>query len=543
MSWSQFFVMLWWLALFLFAVQVLEDAINQAAAHKLKQWIRTTTNTNLKALFSGFTITAILQSSSVVSLMILAFVWAGAIALNHGVAAIIGANIGTTVIDVIIAYVGFNFNISAFAMPMVAIWWLLWAFLGRYKRVAVAGQIVFAIGLIFVGIGYMKDSVDFISKTVDLKQYLTRWPWGFYLLGIVLTAIMHSSGAMTIVAISAFAWWIIDFETTIIILLGANVGTTVTATLGAIGKSSLKKQIAASHVIFNLVTSTVAMFFVPGITRGLDMIFGLPQQSILALSRFQLIYNILCGLIFFPINDIYTRFLTWIVPASKSDYILFSDEINDTQSSLFVDAVRQDVLMLLKKIYKFNVHQFQIDQKILLNDYMTLEDKYIAQYTVSTQWLEEDYDLLKEIESKLTQILINTPHKSASLDILKTLHNSIIDMIYSAKTLKDIKTDIDMCSNSTNLAVQKHIQNLKKTMIDMYIPLSDLIDHHNISDNIDSLEQLTQTFAHHNDDMINNFASLSTQNIEPEELSSLIHINQWFETSMQMMLKAIKGLI
>lgn len=196
---------------------------------------------------------------------------------------------------------------------------------------------------------------------------------------------MHSSGAMTIVAISAFASGIIDFDTTIIILLGANVGTTITATLGAIGKSSLKKQIAASHVIFNLVTSVFAMFFIPHIYRGMSMLFILPDQSILALSRFQLIYNILCGLIFFPINDRYTKFLTWIIPASKSDYILLSDEVSDQKPQIFIDAIHQDALMLLKKIYKFNVHQFLIDQKILLNEQSSQEQKYQSQYIVTPE--------------------------------------------------------------------------------------------------------------------------------------------------------------
>lgn len=534
--------MLWWLSLFLFAVQWLEDTVNQAAAHKLKKRIRASTNTNLKALCSGFITTVILQSSSVVSLMILAFVWAGAIALNHGVAAIIGANIGTTVIDVVIAYVWFNFNISGFAMPMVAIGWLLRAFLGRYKRATVFGQIIFFVWLIFIGIGYMKESVDFVSKTIDLKQYMTRWPWWFYILGIILTAIMHSSGAMTIVAISAFTSWIIDFNTTIIILLGANVGTTVTATLGALGKSSLKKQIAASHVIFNFVTSTVAMFFVPSITYWLDIVFGLPQQSIFALSRFQFIYNVLCGLIFFPINDYYTKFLMRIIPQSKSDYTLLSDEVNEVQSPVFANAVGKDAVMLLKKIYKFNVHQFQIDQKILLDDAIPLWQKYSSEYIVSPQWLEEDYDLLKEIESKLTQILINTP-KADHVDTLKNLHNSIIDMIYAAKTLKDIKPNIDLCLSSSNQIVKDHIGLVKKAMIDMYIPLSEIIDQQDVSHNITKLKELTHMLTTNNDNMISNFATLSQQAIDPEELSSIIHINQWFETSMQMILKAVNSLL
>lgn len=125
-------------------------------------------------------------------------------------------------------------------------------------------------------------------------------------------------------------------------------------------------------------------------------------------------------------------------------------------------------------------------------------------------------------------------------DTLKTLHNSIIDMIYSAKTLKDIKPNIDLCLASNNQFVKDHIILVKKAMIDMYLPLSDIIDHEDVIDNVQKLENLTTSLSENNDNMINNFTALSKQPIDAEELSALIHINQGFETSMQMILRAVR---
>ncbi|GMG87068.1 Na/Pi cotransporter family protein [Biformimicrobium ophioploci] len=302
------------LGLFLLAVSMMTDGLRQAAGESLRKILSEWTRTPLRGVFSGLMMTAIVQSSSAVTVASIGFVNAGLIGMRKALGIIYGANIGTTMTGWLVALVGFKVNIQAFALPMIGIGMLL-RLTGRDTRRAAIGLALVGFGLFFVGVDVLKTAFEGVVESLNLASFGAEGVRGiviFLFLGIAMTVLTQSSSAAIALVITAASTGVVGLHAAAAMVIGANVGTTSTAVLSAIGATSNAKRVAFAQVLFNVGTAIVALLILPLIFYMVDHIgtaLEMEASPGVRLALFHTVFNVLGVLLVFPLNDRLARFL------------------------------------------------------------------------------------------------------------------------------------------------------------------------------------------------------------------------------------------
>lgn len=319
------------LGLFLLAIAMMTDGLKLAAGSSLRKILSEWTRTPMRGILSGFSMTAIVQSSSAVTVASIGFVNAGLLNVHQALGIVYGANVGTTVTGWLVALVGFKLNIQAFAYPLVGLGMLI-KIIKSEGRLASFGLALVGFGLFFIGIDVLKSAFDSVVQTFDISQFTADGLSGvftFLLLGMLMTNLTQSSSASIALTITAASSGMIGTFAAAAMVIGANVGTTSTAALAAIGATPAAKRVAAAQVIFNVVTALVALailpilFYVIGFLR---QIFGLNAEASITLALFHTIFNILGIILVFPFNErlaafLERRFLSWEEKESRPRFL------------------------------------------------------------------------------------------------------------------------------------------------------------------------------------------------------------------------------
>jgi phosphate:Na+ symporter len=261
-------------ALFLLGMFALEQGFKAFSGGVLEAFLKKTTDTTWKSLGFGIISTTLMQSSSLVSVLTISFLSAGLIALSQGIGIIFGANLGTTTGAWLVAGLGLKVDIAAYAMPML-VFGVIMVFQKSSARLQGAGWVLVGMGFLFLGIAYMKGGFEAASGQIDLAQFAVPGFKGLLIytaVGIVATVIMQSSHATLILAITALAADQVTYQNALALAIGSNVGTTITAILGAINASVAGRRLAVAHFIFNLVTGTIAIVLIGQFTIAVDWI-------------------------------------------------------------------------------------------------------------------------------------------------------------------------------------------------------------------------------------------------------------------------------
>ena len=254
------------LGLFLFGMKLMSEGIQKAAGDRLQSILNFMTNNRFSAVFTGFLITALVQSSSATTVMVVSFVNASLLTLAQAAGVIMGANIGTTVTGWLVAILGFKINITAVALPAVGIG-IPFLFFRNFGKSS-WGEILIGFGILFIGLSLLKDSVPDIRDNPEMLHFLAQYTGGgfgnyllFVAVGTILTVLVQSSSAaMAITLTMAYAGWI-DFQTAAAIVLGENIGTTITAFIASFSANTTARRAARIHTIFNLLGVLWMMFF------------------------------------------------------------------------------------------------------------------------------------------------------------------------------------------------------------------------------------------------------------------------------------------
>lgn len=300
--------------IFLLAVGMITDGLKLAAGSGLRSLLGRWTRSPGYGVFTGFTITALVQSSSAITVATIGFVNAGLLNLTQALGVIFGANIGTTVTGWLVALIGFEINISAFALPLIGIGMLLKLSGGRSRWSAIGTALV-GFGLFFIGIQILKDAFEGIVSTLDAGRFTVDGIAGLLLyigLGFLMTVLTQSSSAAIAITLTAASGGLLGLYAAGAMVIGANVGTTSTAVLSVLGATANAKRVAAAHVLFNGITGVVAlilmpvMFYVVNVLTGLLNIEPLPTVT---LALFHTIFNILGVLLLLPFTARLARFL------------------------------------------------------------------------------------------------------------------------------------------------------------------------------------------------------------------------------------------
>ena len=226
------------IGLFLLGMSLMTDSLKAIAGEALRQWLVGFTNSPIKAVLSGIGLTVVVQSSTATTLATIGFVSAGVLSFSHAIGVIIGANIGTTSTGWLVALLGLKFSIASFALPMIGIGALL-KVLGN-EKVSFLGLTLAGFGLLFFGIQILQDAMSGIAELIDLS----RWAEPtlimkviLVVIGILMTILLQSSSAAITTTLAALSTQAINFEQTLALVIGQNIGTVATAVLAAMGPS------------------------------------------------------------------------------------------------------------------------------------------------------------------------------------------------------------------------------------------------------------------------------------------------------------------
>lgn len=309
-------------AIFLFGMLFLENGFQSFTGGTLETLLKKGTDRLWKSLLFGIVSTTIMQSSSLVSVISISFLSAGLLKLASGIGIIFGANLGGTTGAWLVAGFGLKVNISAYAMPMLVFGVIL--NFQKSKSLRGIGGILGGLGFLFLGIHHMKEGFDAFRTTIDLSQFALGGLAGlllYTLIGIVATVIMQSSHATMVLIITALAAGQVNYENAVALAIGANIGTTITAIIGALGSNEQGKRLAAAHLIFNLVTGVVGIILINQFLWLVDAVArltGIPDQDYtLKLSVFHTMFNLAGILLIIPWLDTLIRFLEKIIRPAK----------------------------------------------------------------------------------------------------------------------------------------------------------------------------------------------------------------------------------
>lgn len=317
------------LGLFLYGMKLMSEALQRAAGDRLRRVMGRMAATPLSQISSTAAVTAVVQSSSAITVMIVSFVNAGIVTLRQAIGMIMGANIGTTLTAWIIAIFGFELNLSIVSIPLVGLGFALILINKTHYRSL--GETLIGFALMLLGLAVLQSSLSGVAQNTLLLHELAAYSdLGylsivlFVLIGILLTAILQSSSAtITLTIILCQSGWI-PFEAGAAMILGENVGTTVTANLAAIVANTASKRAALSHTLFNVFGLVWAVPLLPWIVKGISVLFAHmgstgPSATPLMLALFHTGFNILNVLLLVNFIPQMMRTVTWMVRQSPDD--------------------------------------------------------------------------------------------------------------------------------------------------------------------------------------------------------------------------------
>ena len=284
----QIFTLLGALGMFLYGMNLMSSGLQKASGNKLRSFLSAMTSNPFKGVLTGLGVTTVIQSSSATTVMVVSFVNAGLLTLTQAISVIMGANIGTTVTAWLVSWLGFKADISVLAIPLMALGFLFSN--SKKNQRQNIGELIVGFCLLFLGLSFMKESVPDLNETPEVLDFVKTWSSHgfasvliFLAFGTILTLVLQSSSATMAITLIMLSMGWIPFPMACAMVLGENIGTTITANIAASVGNTQAKRAAMSHTIFNLFGVVWALiFFKPflSLVGYIITLFGLPNPSV-----------------------------------------------------------------------------------------------------------------------------------------------------------------------------------------------------------------------------------------------------------------------
>lgn len=464
-------------AILLFGMTMLEEGFRVFTKGPLQNILKKATNKLYKSISAGALVTALIQSSSLVSVITISFISAGLISLSGGLGLIFGANIGTTATAWLVAGFGLKIKISALALAML-VFGIVFSFQKKltYKGI---GNVLAGLGFFFLGIYYMKEGFDVYKDYIDLRQYAMTGYLGVIVytgIGIVLTTILQSSSATLALILTALSAGQIEYENALALAIGANVGTTITAVLGSLSSNIAGKRLAGAHLIFNVVTGVVALILIYPLANLVNKISELTHIATtdytLKLALFHTIFNVLGVLIMMPFINKLEIFLLRVFKERLDKDIdepkYLNEAVLEFPGTVISSLVNESKYLYKNAIFEIVAHALNIHREDIKSD------KKIGKIVkASTEDLNIDVENLyyKKVKSIYGEILRYATTAQSKLKLSKKENKAILDikianrkMIEIIKDIRELNRNITLSTNLRNKFVQKEYNGFRKKL-------------------------------------------------------------------------------
>ncbi len=492
------------IAILLFGMIMLEDGFNSFVAGPLQKLLQRATNKLYKSLGLGFLITAVLQSSSLISVIAISFISAGLIGLNAGIGIIFGANIGTTATAWLVSVFGLKVDIASLAMPMLAFGIIL--VLQKSKKVKGIGHVLAGLGFFFLGIYFMKDGFDTYKETINLADYAMPGITGLMVytaIGIAITLILQSSSATMALTLTALAVGQITYTNSLAIAIGANIGTTITAIIGSLSANIAGKRLAGAHFVFNIVTGLIALIFIGYLRQFVDFIsinFGVAEDNFtFKLSIFHTVFNLIGVAVMVPMINPLVKVLVKVFKEKlEEDLIDYPRFLNQSSMAYPQTAIRA-LLNETKRLFEESTLKIVAHGLNLHRTDLRSEEKIKKVVEKSREEIDVDIEEMyvqkvKTIYSKIIEYatisqsqFALTPEMTKEFARIKLANRNIVEAI---KALGGIRENMNEYLVSPNEHIQKEYDRLRQKVAKVLRELFQLRTAKDPKKHLDKMEKL-----------------------------------------------------
>lgn len=527
------------IGLFLFAIYLLEESIKNLSGRNFKLYLQRITKNRIGAATGGAIVTAILQSSSMVSFMVMAFVGAGVFTMRNAMAIILGTNLGITLNSWLVATLGFKFNIEVVAYPVVGLAGILLMLFRNRKNITYISFFLFGFGLLFIALSFIKLAMEAQIKLFDFSKY-TEMPLAFFLLvGFILTLLIQSSAVTIALTLSALHVGVISLPIAATLVLGSQTGTTIKIILGVIGGNASKKRIALGNVLFNLFITLSAYVVLFPILHFITSVINV-KDPLIGLVIFSSLINLFAVILFLFILNFFTSFLELFFKDSNGFITAFIKHASISEPLTALDLFRRETKYFIHNSMLFNLELFKIDTQHLNEETEFKNNNLKIKFNLKTP--EEKYDFMKQHQGEIHafylkfRVILQTEEFSE----INQLISAVRSAMHAVKSMKDIESNISNLSNSSkNIKYNFFIHNKKETEA-LYLAFNAFLTEEKPA-NFENLQELFKIIELHYATALNNFYSEAQQAaIEDIDITTIINFNRELFTSNKAMLMAIK---
>ncbi|MFI3155153.1 MAG: Na/Pi symporter [Methylococcaceae bacterium] len=539
-------------SIFLFGMLSLEQGFKAFTGGVLERILQKTTNTSWKSFGFGFLSATLMQSSGLVSVITVSFLSAGLLDLVAGIGIIFGSNLGTTTGAWLIAGLGLKVNIATYAMPLL-VFGVLCIFQNG-KQLKGIGYILTGLGFLLLGIHYMKDSFEHFESGINLANYSMSGVKGLLIytaIGIIATIIMQSSHATLLLTITAVSVHQIAYNNALALVIGANIGTTVTAIIASLGANIQGKRLAGSHLLINLCTGIVVLIFVKQFAAAVDIIsvnLGIAvSDPAMKLAMFHSLFNLAGIIMFFPFIKQQVLLLEKIFIEKRPN--IFQPKYLDLSAMDFpetvVESVRLESIHLYENAIHIILHTFGLHKRDLQqNDSLKhlLEDNHSIEYDIDAGYEKRIKGLYSAIIAFISQAGFTWQMtQSAKLSWLREANKHLVEAIKDTKHLQKNWTRFRISDNQVTINEYNKIA----YQIVLHIWKIENFRHEIESNELPLLSLDALKAAIKNDDLQMNRAIetlIRERKITPETGSSLINDSAYMRNIKKNLLKAAETL-
>ena len=422
------------LALLLWGMDLLSAGIQKGAGDKLQKLLSVVSGNRFTAVLTGLFVTAIIQSSSATTVMVVSFVNAQIISLTQAIGIIFGANIGTTVTAWIVSLLGFSFKISVVAIPFIGIGFFMKSLKNKVKDF---GDMIMGFGLLFLGLDLLGDTLTLNPESVGFINGITNFGfWGIILgvlLGTVLTAVIHSSSAFTAIVITMAATGSLTWDLSAALVLGSNIGTTIDAILSSLGASTNAKRTALVHVLFNVFGTVLAIIFFKPLLALVDIIVpNTPNGNITNhIAMLHTVFNVCSTIIFLPFVNQLASLVTKLIkepPVSEEEHYKVPVIISKAQNTIdvYVMQIEREVLRMAAKVMSMLESVYE---SLVGYDEKSIEE-------VSSDFIKEE-SYIDEMNEGISNFLMECFHMADTGSPIQLKIEKLIQVTNSIETLSD----------------------------------------------------------------------------------------------------------
>ena len=503
---ENFTVILSGIAIFIIGMFFMQDGFKQLSGGILEKLLEKFTSNTLYAILTGFLSTSVVQSSTIITLIVVSFLSAELLTLVQAVGIVFGSNVGSTTTAWIVSSLGVDVKISTYAFPMLVFGVVLRFF--KSNGVKGSGNVLLGLGFIFLGISYMKDGFDIMKNSIDLASYAMEGYLGiivYILIGILITVVIQSSAATLAIVITALNADSITYVNAIALAIGANVGTTLTTILASFASNENGKRVALIHFLFNLISATfitILIYQFIDLTDFIAPFLGVSDNNYgMKLALFHTIFSVTGVILLTPAISLLVKLSEKLIQkkvssASKPKY-LNQSVLSNPDASLA--ALRKEIINLYENCQKAMLHALNIHTTGLTRE--TLKVQLSKELTIIDTDIDEIYQKnLKSLYSEIIKFSSFAQENMFDFQHKKTdeLKRAAVLLVEVLRDTRDIQRNVNFYLKSKNEYIKEEYNILRKELAEMLIDINTLALLENDSEQLTQLE-LIKTELVHND--------------------------------------------